>query len=343
MHNNISKSVLDNFIKGKYTYNEYLQVKEWFNNIHDHEEIKKYLSDYWKNINRESDIDDTSLEHIYENIEYHILLEEHNEAKRRKLWNVYRQVAAFLLIPVLAFAVYYYMRGEPVPVSESGWVEINSPEGARTEFMLPDGSKGWLNSGTRLRYSSPFNRSRIVELSGEAFFDVIPQESVFTVSVEDLNVSVYGTEFNVTAYPGENTAEVVLESGSVKVTGKTSALEKTLKPEEKLTYKSNENKYNVRQVNTKVYTSWKEGFLMMDNETFEQAAKRMGKWYNVEIIIEDEVLKNYRFKATFQDEPVEEVLRLMAITTPIEYEIKKRVAEDDGLYKKKEIRLRLKR
>jgi hypothetical protein len=81
---------------------------------------------------------------------------------------------------------------------------------------------------------------------------------------------------------------------------------------------------------------------MMDNETFEQAVKRMGKWYNVEIIIEDEVLKNYRFKATFQDEPIEEVLRLMAITTPIEYDIKKRVAEENGIYKKKEIHLRLK-
>ena len=81
---------------------------------------------------------------------------------------------------------------------------------------------------------------------------------------------------------------------------------------------------------------------MMDNETFEQAAKRMAKWYNVDIIIEDEILKNYRFKATFQDEPIEEVLRLMALTTPMDYEIKKRVACENDIYKKKEVRLRIK-
>ncbi len=342
MHGNITNRVLDNFIKGKYTYNEYLQVKEWFNNIHNHEEVKRYLSEYWSEINRDREADDKSLEHIYENIEYHILLEEHNEAKKIKFWDIYRQVAAILLIPVIAFSIYYYIKGESSPAVESGWVEINSPQGARTEFMLPDGSKGWLNSGSKLRYASSFIRSRTVELSGEAFFDVTPQKSVFTVSIEDLYVSVYGTEFNVTAYPGEDLAEVVLESGSVKVTGKTCNLEKTLMPDQKLAYMPTDNKYSLKRVNTKIYTSWKEGFLMMDNETFEQAVKRMGKWYNVEIIIEDEVLKNYRFKATFQDEPIEEVLRLMAITTPIEYDIKKRVAEENGIYKKKEIHLRLK-
>ncbi|NLB25592.1 MAG: DUF4974 domain-containing protein [Bacteroidales bacterium] len=334
--------VLDNFIKGKYTYNEYLQVKEWFNNIHNYEEIKRYLSEHWNEINRERKADDKSLEHIYQNIEYQILLEERNEAKKRKFWNIYRQVAAILLIPVLAFAVYNYMKKESEPVSESGWVEINSPEGARTEFMLPDGSKGWLNSGSKLRYTSTYSRSRVVELSGEAFFDVTPQKSVFTVSIEDLYISVYGTKFNVTAYPGEDLAEVILESGSVKVTGKRSNLENTLIPDQKLTYMPADNKYSLRQVNTKIYTSWKEGYLMMDNETFEQAAKRMAKWYNVDIIIEDEILKNYRFKATFQDEPIEEVLRLMALTTPMDYEIKKRVACENDIYKKKEVRLRIK-
>ena len=110
-----------------------------------------------------------------------------------------------------------------------------------------------------------------------------------------------------------------------------------------MTYRTNENKYSIQHVNSEIYTSWKEGFLMMDNEKFEQTAKRIEKWYNVDIIIEDEALKNYRFKATFKDEPVEEVLRLMALTTPIEYKIKRRETEEVGVYKKKEIFLRLKK
>jgi transmembrane sensor len=343
MHNNITKEVLDNFIKGKYTHNQYLQVKEWFYDIHNYEEVKENIYDYWKEINNLKEVDEESFEHIYENIEYHILLEEHNHAKKRKLWDAYRQVAAILLIPILVFSIYYYLIGESSRPVESGWVEINSPDGARTEFMLPDGSKGWLNSGSILRYIPPFNKSRVVELNGEAFFDVVSKKSVFTVSIEDLNISVYGTEFNVAAYSGENQSEVVLESGIVMVKGKRCNLEKELMPDQKLTYIPANHKYILQQVDAEIYTSWKEGFLMMDNETFEEASRRMEKWYNIEIKIEDETLKKYRFKATFQDEPVEEVFRLIALTTPIEYEIRKRVPGENGVYRKKEIYLRMKK
>jgi transmembrane sensor len=333
---------LKNFSKGKYTYHDYLNIKNWFSNIHDFNEVKQFLFEQWNELNKPKDTDEKSLQHIYEKIEYHILLEEKSELKKRKLWNFYRQVAAILLIPVIAFTVLYYLNVNEYRDLNKGWVEINSPKGARTEFSLPDGSKGWLNSGSKLKYLPTFLKNRTVELSGEAYFNVKHNNSVFTVSVVDMDIRVLGTQFNVSAYPQDDFTEVVLATGKVEVKGKNCDLQKMLLPDHKLTFISDDFKYKLQQVDTKLYTAWKEGFLKLDNETLAQAVNRIERWYNVNIVIEDEVLKGYRFKATFQDEPLEEVLRLIAITTPINYEIKKRVMGENGVYKKKEVRIKLK-
>jgi transmembrane sensor len=334
--------ILENFSKGKYTYRDYLNIKNWFSNIHDFNEVKQFLFEQWNELNKQKDTDEKSLQHIYEKIEYRILLEEKIELKKRKLWNFYRQVAAILLIPVIAFTVLYYLNVNSYRDLNKGWVEINSPKGARTEFSLPDGSKGWLNSGSKLKYQPTFLKTRTVELTGEAYFSVKHNNSVFTVSVVDMDIRVLGTQFNVSAYPQDDFTEVVLATGKVEVKGKNCDLQQMLLPDHKLTFISDDFKYKLQQVDTKLYTAWKEGFLKLDNETLAQAVNRIERWYNVNIIIEDEVLKSYRFKATFQDELLEEVLRLIAITTPIDYEIKKRVMGEDGVYKKKEVRIKLK-
>ena len=96
------------------------------------------------------------------------------------------------------------------------------------------------------------------------------------------------------------------------------------------------------EVDADRFSAWKDGYLIIDNEPLGQVAGRLERWYNAEIIIQDERLKNYRFKATFKDEPLEEVLRLIAITTPIRYEIEKRDMDANGVVKQKKVILKLK-
>jgi ferric-dicitrate binding protein FerR (iron transport regulator) len=220
-------------------------------------------------------------------------------------------------------------------------VEINAPEGTRTQFSLPDGSTGWLNSGSKLKYNPVFTE-RNVELQGEAWFDVQHDETVFTVNTDYMDVRVMGTQFNVMAYRDENFAEVVLEEGKVEVEGTKGCFEKILTPGEKLKYSLEENRFGVQQVDTNPYTAWKEGFLLLDNEPLKTAVARIERWYNVDIEIKDETLRNYRFKATFQDEPLEEVLRLLAMTTPMEYTIEKRGIGDENVYRKKKVTIKRK-
>jgi len=340
MKNDVTYKTLKIFSEGKYSWNDYKKVKNWFNRIHDYQEAKQYLAEQWNEFNEQEQPDEHSLKHIYYEIEHQIFAEERKKARQKRWLGFYQKAAAILLIPLLAFSAWYYFIGPP-PIDSQAWVEINAPEGARSQFSLPDGSTGWLNSGSKLKYNPVFE-ARKVELQGEAWFDVQHDETIFTVNTENMDIRVLGTQFNVMTYSDINFAEVVLEEGKVEVQGTRGHFEKTLAPGEKLKLSLDENTFNVQQVDTKPYTVWKEGFLLLDNEPLELAVARMERWYNVDIEIKDETLKSYRFKATFEDEPLEEVLKLLAVSTPMEYTIEKREMTNNNIYRKKKVTIKRK-
>jgi transmembrane sensor len=342
------KKLVD-FSKGKYSYNDYLLIKKMLNELDQNEDLKEKLFLQWNQTIENNSGSDKSFNHIFENIHYNILLEEKKSAKRNILWNIYRYAAAILLIPVLAFSLWLAIINSPGDIeSESNqlavqsWIEINAPEAARVQFLLPDSTKGWLNSGSKLKYPAIFEKSRKVELTGEAYFEVKKQnDSEFIVSLPNLDVKVLGTKFNISGYMNDIFTEVVLSEGKVEINGKTSVFTQILSPDEKITFNSHTKALKLSTVDANRYSAWKDGFLILDNEPLEQVIGRIERWYNVEIVIMDEALKSYRFKATFKDEPLEEVLRLIAITTPIKYAIEKRDTGADGILKKKKVTIEL--
>ncbi len=338
------------FSQGKYSYNDYIKVKNWFNNIEESGEMKEQLLKEWIELNNMTENKDNSLNHIFEKIQYNILLEEKKAERKISFFNLYRQAAAILIIPVLAFSLWYYFSSRNIQTETSSqfvaqsWVEINAPEGSRVEFFLPDSTKGWLNSGAKLKYPSVFSSHRKVELTGEAYFEVNHiDKSDFIVGVADLDVKVLGTKFNVSAYPNDPFTSVVLKEGKVEVAGKRGIFNQTISPNEKITFNHKLKTLKLAKVDATRQIAWKDGYLIIDNETLGQVASRIERWYNIKIEIQDEQLKNYRFKATFKDEPLEEVFRLIALTTPIKYQIEKRVADASGIMKQKKVTIKLKK
>jgi len=337
---NINYKTLLDFSKGKYSYNEYLQVKNWFTNVQDDIEIEEQLFDQFKEFSDTSNTN--SLHVIFEKIQYQILLEEKRNDKKKSIWHYYRQVAS-VLIPLIALSASLYFFANPGKTTAQAWLEINVPEGARIKFMLPDSTTGWLNSGSKLKYPAEFVENRKVELIGEAFFEVRHiEESDFSVGVKDMDIKVLGTKFNVSAYKNEAEAEVVLTEGKVEICGTTSVFNHTLHPGEKISYNHETRSVNSTAVDPNVYSAWTNGYLIIDNEPFSQAIKKLERWYSAEISIQDEALKNFRFKATFQDETLDEVLRFIAMTTPISYKIENRVESPSGILKKKQVIIKLK-
>ncbi|WP_347838446.1 FecR domain-containing protein [uncultured Draconibacterium sp.] len=328
------------------TEQEFQFLDNWIREEYRSDELDQVMKLHWDKLkNNANSANDERLNEIYQKILCRMIdLPEkvEKETKLIKLYRAFQKVAAVLIIPI-TFAFIAYVLYLNSFISEENWVEVNSPVRTRTEFHLPDGSSGWLNAGAKLKYNPNMSYSRKVELTGEAYFNVKKRNGKsFVVSTPDMDIKVLGTKFNVMAYPDEALTRVVLEEGKVEAKGTRCSFSKILAPGDKLEFQSDSKLLGVEQVETEAYTAWVDGLLVLDGESLECGVRKLERWYNVDIEIRDEVLKTHLFKATFQDESLEEVIRLLALSTPINYEILPRVMDENGVFMRKKIILKLK-
>lgn len=259
----------------------------------------------------------------------------------KRIYRWYSVAAAILLIPIIiAAAIWVTHQNQVWKIVTEASVKstLYAPLGSRISFTLPDGTQGWLNSGSSLEYSLPFNSNRKIALAGEAWFDVVHDiEHPFEISTRDSKVKVLGTRFNLNAYPDENHLEVVLEEGKVEFTTPGLASEVVMKPNERLVL--NGGAININKTDAYKYAAWREGKLVFRGDTMDEVARRISRWYNVQVEVVDEDLKKYSIRGIFQDDSLEEVIRYISMTSPISYRIIEREQRDDGTIQKKKVLL----
>lgn len=209
---------------------------------------------------------------------------------------------------------------------------LTIPYGKRYELKMADGTIAHLNSGSSLKYPVNFIKGmdRQVFINGEVNFDVAKDpDNPFIVKADNLNVKVYGTVFNVSAYSEDKAAEVVLVEGSVAMyTNETKEQERTmLVPGIKGSLDKENLTISTKKVDTQIYTSWMNGELFFRNMSFENIAKKLERHYNKKIVITDEALKKEIFNAHFKEEPIENVLGYFKESFHLEYRI-----EGDNIY-----------
>jgi ferric-dicitrate binding protein FerR (iron transport regulator) len=223
--------------------------------------------------------------------------------------------AAFLIGALISTVVFKTSNQETTPIVQIQ--KVVTPYGAKTNFQLPDGSIVWLNSGSELSFPSRFDGARPVTLTGEAFFEVEKSAKPFTVSTIYGEVEVQGTSFDVKAFLGEN-FQVTLEEGAIIARAKNIDKELALRPGQQVNLLG--DKMVVSEVQTDLFTSWKEGKLIFRDEELPLVAKRLERWYNVKIELEeDSRLANLRYNGTLEMESFSEVLQLLKVTAPIDY------------------------
>ncbi len=276
--------------------------------------------------------------------------EEAEEDRNHKLYS-FLKIASIVIVSVsLSWLVFHWTVAK---VSASAKNEVITPQGSKTQIVLPDGTKVWLNSGSKIIYYSDYNReSRAIRLSGEAFFEVVKNpEKPFIVQTGKIDIKAYGTAFNVKSYPSDNFVETTLVNGIVTIervtTKKTLAV---LKPNQKSIFYKDDIRPNLTrilklnkqrilkdsiievnanenillaQTNTESQTAWKEQKLYFTSETFDEIATKLERWYGVTIHLQSDELMNERFTGKFtHNEPLVQVLEAIKITTPISYSIK---------------------
>lgn len=181
-------------------------------------------------------------------------------------------------------------------------VQLNKlvvPYGRTANLTLADGTKVWLNAGSRLVFPLAFEKkTREVFLEGEAYFDVHHNENMpFKVLTQDMKFTVLGTSFNINAYKDNSKTEAVLVDGSLRVENKLTFGKKqvTLMPGQKSAYNATAKQMQVANVDPSYYTAWKEGYLMMRKSSITAVVKRLQRFYHQEVKISEEVLrKNHK-------------------------------------------------
>ncbi len=233
--------------------------------------------------------------------------------------------------------------------------EYNVPYGSRSQMVLPDGSKVWLNAGTKIKFNNRFGlNNRDLYLEGEAYFVVKPAKKSFHVITRVVSVEVKGTVFNIKAYADEDIVETTVEEGSVQL-----FLRNDKKHEKVMLYANQRAIYNImkdklsdnkvkehvereteknalvltdnnviknviidKKIEPEIYTSWKDEKWIVEREELQQLAKKLERRYNVKVFFKDESLRSYVFSGVLRDETLEQVLNYIKLTAPVGFEIK---------------------
>lgn len=316
--------VLLKFIKGEATKKEKEDVLAW---IYENEANKKQyinLKNAW------------SLS-LYRSVP--------NNQKAENAWQLFRKklkrniilrkaviysALKYAAIVILAFCA--GLTGEKIFLTKDkvgdigGTTIIEVPSGQSAEITLPDGSNVYLNSETKLSYSDRFVKDeRIVHLEGEGFFEVSEDKKhPFIVETKNLNLCVFGTSFNVEAY-NNFPINVTLVEGSLGLNSKQGSRLVRMKPGESVIYDIVKKKISLKKVDTELYTSWRKGIITFRNVQLKDIAKKIERWYNVEIEILSNELKEQRYSGTLlKSKPVDQILEALSLTASFKYEIEYR-------------------
>lgn len=329
------------YISGMANADDIGWVEDSFSQGQGNPNLKQHLENDWENVLHEPHMKDVKMGRILDQI--HHLIREKESRKRKtfvyRITTVYAKAAAILLLPLIIAGGLYvgYLQGfSSMTVGRQASSAIYAPMGSRVSFNLPDGTKGWLNSGSTLTYSLPFNENRNVTLKGEAWFDVSHDEKQpFEIKAGDSKIKVLGTSFNVSAYPDEKCVEVVLQNGKIEFSDKSQKNTVILKPSEQLVLQ--EGRLNVNSADASKYKAWTEGRLIFRGDGMAEVARRIERWYNVNVEIADQDLIQFSFRATFENDALEDVLMQLSMTSPIEYRILPRKQFQDGTSEKKKV------
>jgi ferric-dicitrate binding protein FerR (iron transport regulator) len=276
--------------------------------------------------------------------------------KTKPFWNIYRIAASWFVIFMLGSVITgYFTQRYTTKMNQQGYTSVVAPLGSTSYLDLPDGSKVWLNAGSKITYSNDFgNQKRELHLIGEAFFSVkTNRQKPFLVFTSDLVVKALGTKFNVKAYPEEKTITTTLEEGKVVITPIKKSSDKEvieLRPKEVATYyrvkpkeekvqKANPEKIESaaketptsnqfvvnNEIPTELTTSWKEATWIVESEPLDKFAILLERRYNVKIEFDSQELKNYKFTGKIQDENIEQIMKAVELSAPINYTIHRNV------------------
>jgi ferric-dicitrate binding protein FerR (iron transport regulator) len=306
---------------------ELIELKKWLADPSSQLEVEKWLLDHWDSSPEINS--DLLIESVFSQIKQYEKIHSHRSGMTWSGFvNIYQKIAAVILIPMVGFGILYLVNQRNP--SSIQYTETIAPRGQKSQIVLSDGTKVWLNSDTKIRYPGQFDKNqRDVYLDGEAFFEVTKNvHQPFLIHTLGPDVKVVGTKFNVKAYADENQVETSLFEGRVDLILKNpesdQTFDKELKPDQSVIYSGTSHQLTSIRFPKDEIDGWKKNQLIFKDDTFVKLVKKIERWYNVEVVYDETRFDNRRLTVElFEGERLEKLMDILSLALSVNYRYEK--------------------
>jgi len=320
---NISDELIFKVLNNEASETEKKDFQDWINESSKNRKTFEHLKNMWN--------DSKSLDTYYQIDEaqaWNSIQKKVGPTLGRRIFiNLTKIAAIAALIFLIGTSILFFIQKEKYQTfALNKDICVKTPLGSKTEIVLPDGTKIWLNSGSEIHYPAAFKKDkRDIRLVGEAYFMVEKDKKrPFYVHTNDIDIKVLGTSFNIKSYPEESTVETVLEEGMINICKKGSNKSYLLLPNEEAIFTKSNSTFEIKNnIDSQLFTSWKKGKIVFKREALGSLAKKLERWHNVHITIENKKLIHVKVTGTFESESIEQTMRALKITVPLNYSINK--------------------
>ncbi len=321
---NINEDILLHYFNNSLTPQEAEAVEQWFAAS---EENKQRLHDFYalyKLSEATKAYEQTDSTAKYKEIEHLIRVEKtKNKLAQPILFSIRKYVA---VVAAFFIGVCFSILGIFVSLdaTHSSYIALTNKD-QRSEIVLPDGSRVWLNASTQITFDQPlWSKDYRLNLSGEAYFEVKHNKNrPFIVSADGVDVKVLGTKFNVRTRKEEQEVITTLLDGWVEVYSSKKGESKTLKPGQSAVVKTIDGsthlfKYN----NPEDILLWRDGELIFEDRSLLGITETLEQLYNYHFLFENEKLKEEIFTCEFStDNSIDFILNILTLTEKFQYQI----------------------
>uniref|UniRef100_UPI003B3A0EDB FecR domain-containing protein n=1 Tax=Spirosoma sp. TaxID=1899569 RepID=UPI003B3A0EDB len=331
-------------LSGEITLSEQMELSRWVESHPEDAHLEAQLSDLLNNDSRPVHSSKQLSKRAQNWSKLHQLMSEPepvlNVRKPARIRSVVKwMAAAAVLLMVIAIGIQTQKGNRKPGINNSNIVATK--KGSKSSLVLPDGSKVWINSDSRISYEDGFGKThRTLSLTGEAYFDVVKDaERPFIIHTTELDVRVLGTAFNVRSYADEKNITTTLVRGSlqVKLNNKGQQVY-LLKPDEKLivnkeplqpdkfdTGKPDEDIIKLKIVKTDSIppdAQWTNNNLVFENKRLDEIALILSRWYGVSVVINgSNRMKAEKYNGFYDNQSIQNVLEALKISAGFRYKI----------------------
>lgn len=311
------RDLIGRYVNGLYTPNDIDRLRRMAGSGNDREKVEKEMDRVWEEARKIPQ--SVTRDPLYRK-EAQDLLREIRKGKRFSLRTFLRYVAILAVVVSIGIGAKLYL--DSPEAARNGYTtlsEVRVDHGEHKQVTLPDGTVVTLNAGTSLRYPTEFASGiRLVEMDGEAFFEVRKDESKpFVVRTQQADIKVLGTSFNVKAYPEDELMAVSVRTGKVEVDMPESIMR--LLPDEQLVVNHMNGEIYKKNEDTRKVTSWLQGGLYFNRTSIRGVAHDLERMYDCEIVFDPHCVFDEHIYGEHDNKSLESVLNAIQYSTGIRY------------------------